>query len=150
MPKLIYVDLNHWVGLGKARLGHTDAGAYVDALTELRSAVASRRAVVPISSTHYMEISRIASAQRRADLALTMGELSRYVALTPRETFLRYQFRRSLAHELKTSYAGPPPDVTGHGFAHAFGQYTKIGLHGSDPAALERFAADRADEFIPL
>lgn len=145
-PELIYIDLNHWVGLGKARLGQTGAGAYVGALNELRLAVASGRAVVPISSTHYMEISRIALAQRRADLAITMGELSRYVALTSRETLLAYQFRRSLAQELRTVYRAPAPPVTGHGFAHAFGRSARIGLRGPDP---DRFAADHLDELIP-
>jgi hypothetical protein len=148
-PELIYIDLNHWVGLGKARLGQEDAGPYVDALAELRLAVGSARVVVPVSSTHYMEISRIASAQRRADLALTIGELSRYVALTPREKFLRHQFRRSLAQELRTGYWVPPPAVTGHGFAHAFGQHMKMELRGGDPASRERFAAESVDEFIP-
>ena len=60
-----------------------------------------------------MEISRIASAQRRTDLAFVMGEVSSYVALTSREVFLRYQFRRSLAKELDVKYAMPPPPTTG-------------------------------------
>jgi hypothetical protein len=144
-PELVYLDLNHWVGLSKARLGRSDAGPYVEALSELRIAVAEGRIVVPLKSTHYMEISRIASAQRRADLALTMGELSRYVTLTQRETLLRYQFRTSLAHELGTVYNAPAPAATGRGFAHAFGQQGGIGLRGPDP---DRWAADHSEEFM--
>ena len=146
VPELIYIDLNHWVGLSKARLGQASAGAYVGALAALRSAISSGRAVVPLSSTHYMEISRIASAQRRADLALTMGEISRYVTLPSREAFLRYQFRASLAAELRATHSGPAPAITGHGFGHAFGHRAQLELRGPDP---HRFAADHVDEFIP-
>lgn len=147
LPELIYLDLNHWINLSKARIGQ-EAGAYSDLLRELRVAGASGRAVVPISSTHYMEISRIASAQRRADLGLVMGEISGYVTLTPRETFLRYQFRRLLAEELRTGYAVPPPPVTGHGFSHAFGQPPKIWLQ-ANRAVLASATVARVAEFIP-
>jgi hypothetical protein len=146
VPELTYVDLNHWVGLAKARLGQTDAGSYVELLAELRTAVAAGRIVMPLSSTHYMELSRIASAERRAKLALVMGELSKYITLTNRETFLRYQFRVALAAELRTTYRSPAPPVTGYGFAHAFGQAGQFALHGPN---LDRFASERVDEFIP-
>jgi hypothetical protein len=147
LPELIYLDLNHWINLSKARIGQ-EVGAYTDVLRELRVVVASGRAVVPISSTHYMEISRIASAQRRADLALVMGELSKYIALTPRETFLRYQLRRSIAQELGKHYVAPPPVVTGHGFSHAFGQPQKIWLEASREV-LARATVHQVEEFIP-
>jgi hypothetical protein len=146
-PELIYIDLKDWVGLSKARLGQ-EAGAYTEALAELRAVVASGRAVVPISSTHYMEISRIASAQRRANLALVMGEVSRYVALTSREVLLRHEFRRSLAQELGVNYAPPPPPVIGFGFGHAFGGQANLRLRGGSADELERFAAEHGDEFI--
>jgi hypothetical protein len=145
--ELVYLDLNHWINLSKARIGQ-EAGIYTDLLEELRAAVSSGRCVVPVSSTHYMEISRIALAQRRADLALVMGELSRYVALTPRETFLHYQFRRSIAQELGTRYAAPPPVITGHGFSHAFGQPPKIWLQ-AQRALFATATARQVEEFIP-
>ena len=69
VPELVYIDLNHWVGLSKAPIGQDGAGVCVDALAELRAAVSSGRAVVPLSSTHYAELSQIASTKRRADRA---------------------------------------------------------------------------------
>ena len=142
LPQLIYLDLNHWINLSKARLGQ-EAGAYTNLLEELRAAVGAGRSVVPLSSTHYMEISRIASAQRRADLAFVMGEVSRYVALTSREVVLRYQFRRSLAQELDVKYAMPPPPTTGHGYSHAFGQPPQE-WHRLTPTVRRAFAVNFA------
>jgi hypothetical protein len=96
-----------------------------------------------------METSKIALAQRRADLALTMGELSSYTSLTSREVLLAYELRLSLAQELGVKYAAPPPAVTGYGFAHAFGEPPVTGrIHGSDPAALEDWTDKNAPEII--
>jgi hypothetical protein len=122
LPEIIYLDQLHWINLSKARLGQEGSEVYAHLLAELRAAISSGRVVVPISFTHYFEVSEIARADRRANLALTMGELSGYTALTAREVFLRYQFRRSLALELGTTYAPPQPSITGYGFGHVFGE----------------------------
>jgi len=77
-----------------------------------------------------METSKIALALRRADLALTMGELSSYTSLTSREVLLAYE-------ELGVKYCAPPPAITGYGFAPAFGEPPVTGrIHGSDQPAL--------------
>ncbi len=147
MPELIYLDQLHWINLSKARLGQEGTEVYADLLAELRAAVTSGRAVVPISFTHYFEVSEIARAGRRANLALTMGELSRYVALTPREVFLRHQFRRSLASELGTTYAIPQPPITGYGFGHVFGETPVLDPVRSNPEGT-RAPLERAREML--
>ena len=53
MPKLIYLDQLHLINLTRDRLARDGSDSYRDALTELRWAVSSGRAVVPMSSTHY-------------------------------------------------------------------------------------------------
>lgn len=148
MPELIYLDQLHWINLSKARLGQEGTDVYAELLKELRAAVSSGRAVVPISFTHYFEVSEIARADRRANLALTMGELSKYVALTPREVFLRHEFRLSLAKELGISYTAPPPATTGYGVGHAYGLGSGKGRFRGDPEILEQ-AAKTVDENIP-
>jgi hypothetical protein len=148
VPELIYLDQLHWINLSKARLGQEGSGVYAALLAELREAVATARAVLPISFTHYFEVSRIASAQRRADLALTMGDLSKYVALTPREVFLRHEFRLSLAKELGTSYTAAPPATTGYGAGYAYGVGSGPGRFHGDPDTLEQ-AAQAVEENIP-
>jgi hypothetical protein len=91
MSALIYLGQLHWINLSRARLGREGTRVYADLLAELRAAVATGRVVVPLSFTHYFEVSKIGAAQRRAELALTMAELSRYTTLTAREVLMRHE-----------------------------------------------------------
>lgn len=95
-----------------------------------------------------METSKIASAKRRADLAITMGDLSKYIVLTTREVMLSYQLRQALAQELGATYRAPQPSVTGYGFAHAFGKPPIVGRIRGDQAAIEHWANNNSKEII--
>jgi hypothetical protein len=77
----VYLDLNHWVSLAKARLGREDGRSFVRCLELLKNAVEEGRAVVPLSATHYAEVGQITSLRRRADLANVMAELSNFTTL---------------------------------------------------------------------
>ena len=59
--------------------------------------MAAGRVTVTLSGTHYIELSRIRDSKQRAEVALTMGGLSRYAALTWRGDLLRHQLRHALA-----------------------------------------------------
>src|SRR5438094_7021113 len=122
LPKLIYVDLNHWIRLARGRLGRPGSERYGQAFDQLMAARASKQIVAPLSSTHYIEISRIRDPRQRADVALTMEAVSEYFALTSREVFLRDELRRSIASEVGVPYEAARPAITGFGYAHAFGQ----------------------------
>jgi len=51
-PVWIYLDLNHWIGLTKARVGHLDGLAYVQLLEDLTAKVADRSVQVLLSTAH--------------------------------------------------------------------------------------------------
>jgi len=144
----VYLDLLHWVGLSKARLGRPNSELYGEALLELREGVASGRIVIPLSFSHYIEVSQIADAQRRAGLALTMCELSKNVSLTAREILMFHELRCSLARELGVVYRVPRPLITGYGVAHAHGKTPLPGPLEDKPGAIEHLAAD-VGAFIP-
>jgi hypothetical protein len=146
---LIYIDLNHWIGLSKARLGRSGSEVYAALLEELREAVSAGRATVPLSFAHYIEMSKIKDPKQRSSLALVMGDLSNYVTLTSREDLLAYELRRSIARELGRSYQAAVPPLTGYGFGHAFGQPQLRGKLRGHPEELQRFAEANADAFIP-
>jgi hypothetical protein len=145
---LVYLDLNHWVNLTRARLGRSGTAAHRELLDELEPAVAAGRVTVPLSGTHYIELSRIRDPRQRAEVALTMGGLSRYAALTWRGDLLRHQLRQALAKELGVDYSMPDPARTGHGFAHAFGQPPVVGRLRGDPAAIAAFVEHHGHDFI--
>lgn len=85
----VFLDMLHWVGLAKARIGHRDGRQYRPALEVLEAAVRDGRIQVPLSGVHYMEMTDIKDVRQRADIALTMDRLSRYVTVADRGAVLR-------------------------------------------------------------
>lgn len=148
MPKLLYLDLNHWIRLARARLGRPGSEMYQEALRRLRLLVAANALVVPLSSTHYIEISRIRDPKQRAELALTMEEISQYAALTSRGVLLRDELRRSMASEFHVRFNAVPPDTIGFGYSHAFGQGDIRGRITGNLDAARRHAERTAEDFI--
>ncbi|MGH3409998.1 MAG: hypothetical protein ACRDRJ_47015, partial [Streptosporangiaceae bacterium] len=54
---LLYLDLNHWIGLSKARTGHRACpAAYRDAYPILKRLTQTGVVVLPLSEVHYAEI----------------------------------------------------------------------------------------------
>lgn len=65
-PLLVYLDLNHWIGLAQAATGHRSGVRFAGCLSACRAARASGAAVFPLSGAHYMEVAKIRDpAQRR-------------------------------------------------------------------------------------
>lgn len=72
--RLVYLDLNHWIGLAKAAVGHPDGQRYAEPLNVLRNQ--GHDVVVPLASEHYMEMSGISGQRQRFDVAAVMEEIS--------------------------------------------------------------------------
>jgi hypothetical protein len=112
------------------------------------TARAAKLIVVLLSSTHYIEMSRIRDPRQRADLALTMEAVSEYVALTSREVLLHDELRRSIASELGMPYEAVRPPITGFGYAHAFGHDQVRGQFTGNLEQARRHADAAADRVI--
>lgn len=149
-PAPVYIDLNHWISLSRARLGRPSMEPYADLLDVLRSAVAAGAVLAPLSETHYAEMStiRIKDPRQRAEVALTMAELSRFATLVSRDILLADQLRRAVAQEVGSRYAAPAPVPVGHGFAHAFGQPPVIGRLKGDSSKVSDFIEQHSAEYI--
>lgn len=103
-PKLVYLDLNHWVSLAKALSGHRDGDRYSSILAACQTASEERYAVFPVSASIYMEISKMRQYRQRCDLRRVIERLSGYVAVPARSVIL--------SHEIETlldSLVGPNP-----------------------------------------
>ena len=92
LPLLVYLDLNHWVGLAKAATGHRDGARYQTLLEACRTVRQASAALFPLSATHYMEVAKIADARRRADLAGILEELSGFHTLLARSAIVELEF----------------------------------------------------------
>ena len=140
--KTIYLDLNYWIGLAQAAVGHSRGERYEPLLQCASSLVQEKRAVFPLSAHHYMEMSGIADPRQRTDLANVMRDLSGYRTLVNLPLLLEIEVEAGISHILQNSsgYATPIQAI-GTGFGHAFGiqgTFNIVDAH-EDGAARERW-----------
>jgi hypothetical protein len=83
-PKLVYLDLNHWVTLAKANTGHRGGDSAKNVLAACIDSVERRAAVFPISDAIYIEIAKIGRYRQRHDLREVIERLSRFAVVTSR------------------------------------------------------------------
>ncbi len=123
-PKLIYLDLNHWIQLSKAHAGHRDGNNCNEILAACRKAVMDGTAVFPLSLHTYMEISRIKHRQRR-DLREVVEEISRFMVVTPQHVVAEHE-----VETLLDQIVGPSPQpISTMDFLNS-GGYQGLGIVG--------------------
>lgn len=121
--RTIYLDQMHWIALAKAQAGHADGARHSGVLRALSAGVAAGSVSLPLSSVHYAEVGNTQSIRHRTDVALTMGSLSRYATIAPREVILKAELRHALGKWRGLSIPAPSrATIFGHGFAFAFGE----------------------------
>lgn len=121
-PRLVYLDLNHWIALAKAQSAHPDGEKHRETLEWCCDAVDQGVALFPISDTIYMEISKIGQHRRRRDLLTVIERVSRFFVITSRDVIATHEVE-ALLDEL----VGPSPrpinsmNYLDWGLARAFG-----------------------------
>jgi len=157
-PKLVYLDLNHWIALSKAQAGHADGRRLADVLAICVGAVESRAAVFPISDSIYGEINKIRQHRQRRHLREVIESVSRFIVVTSRSVVSVHEIEALL-----DSLIGPNPnpintmDYLDWGVLRAFGMVGGIRVrsgggaditrevreaHPGGPAAFDRIAAE--------
>jgi len=120
--KLLYLDLNHWIELTKARLGRSHANPeYYTLYSEIQRRTQDSSLAVPLSEAHYAEIrDRITDVAQRGELALTMSELSMYQTLPPRHLVVVAELVGAIAGVIRrpSPRAGDTPGL-GYGAGYA-------------------------------
>lgn len=94
--RTVYLDLNHWISLAKAEVGHPDGERFQPALEAARQAAEFGDAVFPISAVHYMEIEKIKSDRQRRDLADVIETISGFQSLADRALVARLEVEAAL------------------------------------------------------
>ena len=121
--RLAYLDLNHWIGLAKAAVGHRDGARHRDALEAIREEKRSGSYAFPLAAEHYMEMSGIADPRQRFDVAAVMEELSGFASLVSRTVVMRPEVEEavdSVTCPRPEPYAAVP--VLCQGVLQAFGK----------------------------
>lgn len=122
-PKIVYLDLNHWVSLAKAYAGHPDGASYRAALDVCTAPSDKREVVFPLADAIYYEVSRIGAYRKRHDLAEVMRRVSGYLVITSRSMIAHHE-----VEALLDRLVGPRTEPLGRvryldwGVARAFGK----------------------------
>lgn len=132
---LVYLDLNHWIGLAKAAVKHRDGMRYRNALETLRAATA----ILPLSSTHYMEMVGIKGPQQRRDVADVMEELSGFVCLMPRTIVMEAEADAAICAFIPGLQSmGQRIPLLGLGVSQAFGVRGEVQVRSRDGDVTDR------------
>ena len=125
-PKLVYLDLNHWIALAKALSGHHDGKKDIDLLDFCLRAMKEEIAIFPISLSIYVEILKIKDYQRRCDLRKAIELLSEYKVVTPRFVVATHEIEALLDH-----IVGPNPEPINTMNYLDWGVFRALGMDGS-------------------
>jgi hypothetical protein len=125
-PKLVYLDLNHWISLAKAHAGHPSGQDVRDVLTACEAATSGGAAVFPLSDTIYFEVSKIGTYRQRRHLREVMELLSGFKVVTSRSVVS--------AHEIETmldAHVGPSDDPINITAYLDWGVMRALGMNGA-------------------
>ncbi len=132
-PRLIYLDLNHWIELAKALSGHRDGTKHRPVLDTCISAVEDGKAIFPLSAYIYAEISKIANHRQRRDLREVIELVCRHMVVTPLTVVVAHEVEALLDKIL-----GPrplplnPTDYLDWGVERAFGKVGGLKIESPD------------------
>lgn len=150
-PKLLYLDLNHWIALARAQQGNGEQ-VYVDLLTALRTAIQANTVQVVLSGSLFREVSKVASQVQRRALKDLVAELSGFTYLAGLPDIFRLELQTMLDQTtLTTGLRFAPVPLLGRGILHAMGRVGGLRVHcdgrdvtdellRSDPVWHERLA----------
>ena len=125
-PKLVYLDLNHWIALAKALSGHHDGKKDTALLHFCLRVVEEKIAIFPISLSIYIEILKIQNYQRRCDLRKAIELLSRYMVVTSRFVVATHE-----SEALLDQIVGPNPKPINTVNYLDWGVFRAMGMDGS-------------------
>jgi hypothetical protein len=151
---VVYLDLNHWISLAKAAVGHAQGDDFRDALNTCRSAALSGSATFVLAGAHYFEMLKVNSPRQRRDLADVMESLTGFRTLVNRVTVMKLELSAALDFFLHLEPRDPEVDLIGHGALNVFGQSGSFRirdrLSGEDvtPQFREQYGAEKFDDYM--
>jgi hypothetical protein len=131
-PRLVYLDLNHWIPLAQAATGHAQGAGYREALDACRTAKATGAALFPLSATHYIEMYNIKDPRQRRDIAAVMEELSGFATLVSRSVVMVAEVRAVLDAVVGREASTDTVDLLGFGWGPAFGKRGGLRMRDAD------------------
>lgn len=81
---VVYLDLNHWISLAQASVGHSKGNSFVETLGACHAARSAGTAMFVLSGTHYSEMLKIKDPTQRREISKMMEELTDFATLVSR------------------------------------------------------------------
>jgi hypothetical protein len=142
-PTLLYLDLNHWINLAKAKLQRGSAARYQDLLYQCRRAVTEKRIRILLSAPLVEEIYAIRDPRQRNDLANLIEELTHFEYMASLVDVKKLELQATLDAMTKTrGLAFSPVPLVGKSLLHAFGRVGGLRLVDADGLSVERNTLD--------
>lgn len=129
---LVYLDLNHWIGLAKAYVGHPAGRGFVGVLNAGLHAAQRGSVKFPLSATHYLETQRIKDPAQRRSIAEVMEELSSFRTLLHVGVMREMEIQAALDSQLGPQSEPLRLPLIGVGVAWAFGQTLRLTIQDVD------------------
>ena len=127
---VVYLDLNHWISLAQASLGHSKGISFTKALEACRAARSAGTAVFVLSGTHYVEMLKIKDPSQRRALADVMEELTDFAALVSRVVVMELELTAMLDRLARKPSPLPKIPLIGRGVRHTFGRQSGLRIVG--------------------
>jgi hypothetical protein len=149
---IVYLDINHWIGLSQALAGHPKGAANGDVLQACRAARSAGRALFVLSGTIYAEVQKIKDPMQRRRLAEAMEELTDFSTLVSRVVVMELEFSALLDPVAKLPNPLSRTPLVGRGIRHAFGVRSGFSIMGPSGDETESFrqsyGAEAFDAFV--
>ena len=150
--RLVYLDLNHWIYLAQAFVGHPKGRSVAKVLEACRAARSAGTAVFVLSSTHYHEMLKIKDPAQRRALADVMEELTDFAALVSRVVVMELELTAILDRFAKGPSPLPMIPLIGRGARHTAGRQSGLKIMGPSgdetDRAKERMGAKAFDDLV--
>ncbi|HWJ81270.1 MAG TPA: hypothetical protein VNS55_03445 [Nocardioides sp.] len=118
-PLVAFLDMNVWIDIARGR--RVGDSRWVAVFDGLLAAVAEHRVVLPLISSHYLELWNRSDQISREGVATVMRDLSSYVTLAPIQDIRRREVAIAVERYSHPEAAGlAVEDLLGHGVNHAF------------------------------
>jgi hypothetical protein len=100
-PKIVYLDLSHWIRLSGAMAGRSDSVEHQEWLTACLAASESRVAVFPISDSLVYEASKFQRHHQRKALRKVIEALSKFTVIMSRADIATHEIEATLDNLLR-------------------------------------------------
>ncbi len=143
-PKLIYLDQNQWIFLGRTYHNRSGTKKYSDILKKIRLVAQAQSSLFPLSAAHFIETGKRKDPNSRQRLAHVMAEISQGWVLAPPDYLVPGQLRVVIA-DVFNKRKLPWPPASGRGVAFAFGEHEnmhlELGISSNQASRLQEISA---------